>query len=117
MHVDDAPAQTAQTQLYRQRRECHARSVQLGEVSRLAPLPFGSLTDRTLHLCIDMQNLFASETPWHTPWMERAVPVVVRIVELCPSRTVFTRFIPPHRPDQMPGCWALLRTLGRVFGS
>jgi hypothetical protein len=65
----------------------------------------------------DMQNLFASETPWHTPWMERAVPVVVRIVELCPSRTVFTRFIPPHRPDQMPGSWALLRTLGRVFGS
>jgi nicotinamidase-related amidase len=52
-----------------------------------------------------MQNLFASETPWHTPWMARVLPVVVRIVEHRPSRTVFTRFIPPRRPDQMPGSW------------
>jgi nicotinamidase-related amidase len=75
------------------------------KVFLLAPLPFGPLTGRTLHLCIDMQNLFAAETPWHTPWMARVLPVVTRIVEHCPSRTVFTRFIPPHRPDQMPGSW------------
>ena len=68
-------------------------------------LPFGSLNDRTVHLCIDMQNLFALDTPWHTPWMTRVLPVVVRIAERHPARTVFTRFIPPTRPDRMPGSW------------
>jgi len=52
-----------------------------------------------------MQNLFALETPWHTPWMTRVLPVVVRIAERHPARTVFTRFNPPERPDQMPGSW------------
>src|ERR1700747_3139599 len=68
-------------------------------------LRFGPLTDRTVHLCIDMQNLFALETPWHTPWTVRVLPVVTRIAERHQARTVFTRFIPPERPDQMPGSW------------
>jgi nicotinamidase-related amidase len=68
-------------------------------------LPFGPLTDRTAHVCVDIQNLFAEETPWHTPWMARVLPVVTRIAECHPSRTVFTRFIPPRRPDGMPGSW------------
>ena len=44
-------------------------------------LRFGQLTDRTAHLCIDMQNLFAERTPWHTPWMTRVLPVVLRIAD------------------------------------
>lgn len=68
-------------------------------------LPFGPLTDRTAHICVDMQNVFAEETPWHTPWMARVLPVVTRIAAGHPSRTVFTRFIPPQRPDGMPGSW------------
>jgi Isochorismatase family len=71
----------------------------------LETLPFGPLTDRTVHLCIDMQNLFALDTPWHTPWMARVLPVVARIAERHPDQTVFTRSIPPERPDQMPGSW------------
>ena len=68
-------------------------------------LPFGRLTDRTAHICIDMQNIFAEETPWHTPWMTRVLPVVTHIAERHPSRTIFTRFVPPYRPDRMPGSW------------
>ena len=75
------------------------------ETTHLETLPFGPLTDRTVHLCIDMQNLFALDTPWHTPWMDRVLPVVARIAERHPARTVLTRFIPPERPDQMPGSW------------
>jgi nicotinamidase-related amidase len=71
----------------------------------LESLPYGPLTERTVHLCIDMQNLFALETPWHTPWMARVLPVVSRIAEWYPSRTVFTRFVPPPRPDQARGSW------------
>jgi nicotinamidase-related amidase len=68
-------------------------------------LPYGPLDERTIHLCIDMQRLFAEETPWHTPWMERVLPVVVRIAEAHPEQTIFTRFIPPRHPDELPGTW------------
>jgi len=83
-------------------------------------LPFGPLGERTVHLCIDMQNLFAEDTPWHTPWMNRVLPVVTRIAEAHPERTVFTRFIPPRDPDELPGAWRRFYrrwaelTLGRV---
>src|SRR3954471_20913070 len=64
-----------------------------------------SLTDKTIHLCIDMQQLFSSEGPWATPWMERVLPVVTEIAGRFPERTVFTRFITPRLPDDMPGMW------------
>lgn len=63
------------------------------------------LTPRSVHLCVDMQRLFAAEGPWPTPWMERVLPNVLRIAERFPERTVFTRFMTPPRPDTMPGTW------------
>jgi nicotinamidase-related amidase len=74
-------------------------------MSKPTSLRFGPLGERTFHLCIDMQNLFAEDTPWHTPWMARVLPVVVRIAERHPQHTVFTRFIPPRDPDELPGSW------------
>lgn len=71
----------------------------------MSGLQNGPLTDRTVHLCIDMQRIFSTEGPWPTPWMERVLPAVVRIVERFPERTVFTRFITPERPEDMPGTW------------
>jgi nicotinamidase-related amidase len=68
----------------------------------LLPAP---LTERTVHLCVDMQRIFSSEGPWATPWMERVLPVVSKIAGRYPERTVFTRFITPQRPEYMPGTW------------
>jgi nicotinamidase-related amidase len=68
-------------------------------------LPYGPLDDQTVHLCIDMQNLFAGDTPWHTPWMERVLPAVHEIAECRPHQTIFTRFIPPEHAEDMPGSW------------
>jgi nicotinamidase-related amidase len=68
-------------------------------------LRFGPLGQRTMHLCIDMQNLFAQDTPWHTPWMNRVLPLVLRIVERHPEDAIFTRFIPPREADELPGSW------------
>jgi nicotinamidase-related amidase len=68
-------------------------------------LPFGPLTARTAHLCLDMQNLFAEKTPWHTPWMLRVAPAVERIAARHAGRTVFTRFMPPRRAEDMRGGW------------
>jgi nicotinamidase-related amidase len=63
------------------------------------------LTPRSVHLCVDMQRLFSAEGPWPTPWLSRVAPVVRRIVAHAPERTIFTRFMPPLRPEDMPGAW------------
>lgn len=68
-------------------------------------LPFGPLTERSVHLCVDMQSMFAEATPWHTPWMARVLPVVEEIAGRHAARTVFTRFIPPATAEDMPGTW------------
>jgi nicotinamidase-related amidase len=68
----------------------------------LLPIP---LTERTVHLCIDMQRIFAPGGPWAAPWMERVLPVVTEIAGRFPARTIFTRFITPQQPEAMPGMW------------
>jgi nicotinamidase-related amidase len=68
-------------------------------------LRFGPLKSSWVHLCVDMQRMFAEETEWHTPWMERVLPNVVRVVEIDPSRTIFTRFVPPTSPEDAGGTW------------
>jgi len=68
-------------------------------------LRFGDLGSNTVHLCVDMQRLFGSGSPWCSPWTERILPKVVEIAGRAPARTVFTRFIPPRDPEQMPGMW------------
>lgn len=68
-------------------------------------LRFGPLSERTVHLCVDMQNLFAEATPWHTPWMARVLPVVEEIARRHARQTVFTRFIPARSPEATAGAW------------
>ena len=58
-----------------------------------------------VHLCIDMQNIFAPDGLWATPWMERVLPTVVSVVSRHAERTVFTRFITPQDPEDRPGQW------------
>jgi nicotinamidase-related amidase len=58
-----------------------------------------------VHLCVDMQNLFAEGSQWHTPWMKRVLPMVERLVAAHPDQTVFTRFIPLERPGEGKGTW------------
>jgi nicotinamidase-related amidase len=58
-----------------------------------------------MHLCLDMQVMFAKDGPWPTPWMERVLPNVIKLVDEMPQRTLFTRFIPPMHADDMPGMW------------
>ena len=63
------------------------------------------LTDKTVHLCVDMQRIFSAEGPWPTPWMERVLPVVTELAGRFPERTVFTRFVTPNKANDMPGMW------------
>jgi nicotinamidase-related amidase len=68
-------------------------------------LAFGPLTDRTIHLCVDMQNMFALDTPWRVAWLPETLPKIREIAERQPHRTVFTRFIPPARTEEASGSW------------
>ena len=68
-------------------------------------LRFGPLGDSTIHLCVDMQNIFAKETDWHTPWMGRVLPNVERLVRRDPARTLFTRFVPARNAEAASGTW------------
>ena len=69
---------------------------------QLLPLP---LTERSVHLCVDMQRIFSVEGPWPALRMDKVLPVTAALASRHPERTVFTRFIPPARPEQMPGMW------------
>ncbi|MBJ6989191.1 MULTISPECIES: cysteine hydrolase [unclassified Devosia] len=60
---------------------------------------------RLAHLCVDVQNMFAVDTDWQTPWLNRVLPCIEAIVERAPAKTVFTRFIPPSRPEEEIGTW------------
>jgi nicotinamidase-related amidase len=62
------------------------------------------ITD-AVHLCTDMQNIFAPGHIWETPSMERVLPRIVEIAARYPARTVFTRFITPVHADERPGRW------------
>jgi len=68
-------------------------------------LRFGPPTRATVHLCIDMQRLFAPDGIWPVPWMTHALPHIQAIAERAAAQTIFTRFIPPETPEQMPGAW------------
>ena len=69
-------------------------------------LVHGALGDNSVHICVDMQRLFAPGAPWGVPWMEKVLPAIEAITAQHRQHTVFTRFIPAERADEAPGMWA-----------
>lgn len=66
----------------------------------------GELTGtNSLHLCVDMQRMFAEATAWHAPWLLGVLSAIEAIVDQRPTHTVFTRFIPPASADGATGAW------------
>jgi nicotinamidase-related amidase len=74
-------------------------------MAKIDALRFGPLTETCVHLCVDMQRLFAEETEWHTPWMDRVRPKVHAISQTHAESTTFTRFIPAKHPGEGRGTW------------
>jgi nicotinamidase-related amidase len=63
------------------------------------------LPQTATHLCVDMQRLFAPGTEWALAWMPRVLPRIVRLCELAPEKSIFTRFVPARRPGEGRGTW------------
>jgi nicotinamidase-related amidase len=57
------------------------------------------------HICVDVQRMFAGDTPWCVPWLMRALPEIAMIAETARERTIFTRFLPPRQPECAVGAW------------
>lgn len=68
-------------------------------------LHFGTLDRNTIHVCVDMQRMFAEPTEWMMPWSANVLPQIMSLVTFQPERTIFTRFIPPPRPGHGQGMW------------
>jgi nicotinamidase-related amidase len=64
------------------------------------------LGDQCLHICVDMQKLFAPGSPWEVPWTMNILPAVTEIARLNPPRTLFTQFVPASQPGRGPGVWS-----------
>ncbi|WP_291855224.1 isochorismatase family cysteine hydrolase [Bradyrhizobium sp.] len=74
-------------------------------MSKSDELRHGAPGDSAIHLCVDMQRMFAEATEWKVPWLARVLPNIVAITAAHPERTVFTRFIPAQRPGEGEGMW------------
>jgi len=68
-------------------------------------LQHGPLDAAAVHLCIDMQRLFAPGSPWQVPWLVKILSRVERFAEAVAAQTIFTRFIPPPNKHDVPGTW------------
>lgn len=58
-----------------------------------------------VHVCVDMQRMFAEPTDWYAPWLLGVLPAVEALVDRRPAQTIFTRFIPPRIAEEASGAW------------
>lgn len=74
-------------------------------MSKSDELRYGAPGKDTVHLCVDMQRMFAERTEWKMPWLPRVLPNIVAIASAHPEQTLFTRFIPATKPGHGVGMW------------
>ena len=68
-------------------------------------LRYGALPRSTVHLCIDMQRMFAEDSPWASGAVAAALPAVREICRYRSASTIFTRFICPADAGAVKGQW------------
>jgi hypothetical protein len=74
-------------------------------MSKNDELRYGAPGENAVHICVDMQRMFAESTDWKMPWLPRVLPNIVSVTASHPERTIFTRFIPAQKPGQGTGMW------------
>jgi nicotinamidase-related amidase len=66
------------------------------------------LTDRSLHIVVDMQEVFASNPQWGFAGIHKIVPAIAELAKARPMATLWTRFISAHSAEEAEGSWAAL---------
>lgn len=67
---------------------------------------FGPVGSSAIHVCVDMQSLFAHDSPWASGAIQAALPAAREICYRKPSATIFTKFLCPENPSALKGQWA-----------
>lgn len=68
-------------------------------------LRFGPLGSSAMHLCVDMQAMFADDTPWASGAVRSILPAVREICTYKAASTIFTRFLCPRDGRALCGQW------------
>lgn len=68
-------------------------------------LRYGPPGHNAIHICVDMQRMFAEATEWNMRSLERVLPSIVEISAAHSERTIFTRFIPAQKAGHGVGMW------------
>jgi len=63
------------------------------------------LSPTTVHMAIDMQNVFAKDTAWRFPHIDTIVPNIASLSRAFKGRTLFTRFVTPTTAQEAKGRW------------
>lgn len=59
----------------------------------------------TRHIVIDMQRMFAEETPWQVPALGQILPNVLMLCDAYAGRNLFAKFMLPASPEAATGAW------------
>ena len=81
-------------------------------MSKDGELIYGPPGAGAVHICVDMQRMFAGRTEWKMPWLSRVLPNIVEIAAAHPEHTIFTRFIPARKVGEAPGCGDATMSVG-----
>ena len=82
-------------------------------MSKSDTLRYGPPGESAVHLCVDMQRMFAEGTEWKMPWLERVLPNIIAITSAHPERTVFHPLYSGREARTRRGdVAALLRAMG-----
>lgn len=74
-------------------------------MSKSEELRYGAPGENAVHICVDMQRMFAESTEWKMPWLPRVLPNIIAIASAHPERIILTRFIPAAKPGHGVGMW------------
>lgn len=80
-------------------------SLAKGMMDHIRGLRFGPVDQDSLHICVDMQLLFANDSPWASQAVAKALPAAREITARKAQSTIFTRFLSPREPKALSGQW------------
>lgn len=82
-------------------------------MSKSDTLRYGPPGDSAVHLCVDMQRMFAEGTDWKMPWLEHIPPNIVAIF-LHILREASSRALSlPRSPGTALACGDIIMSAGR----
>jgi nicotinamidase-related amidase len=74
-------------------------------VDHIKGLRYGPLGPSAVHLCVDMQMMFANGTPWASGALRSVLPAIEEICRHKAETTMFTRFLCPRDHRALKGQW------------